>query len=103
MTAYKVSVDQRALDQLERILVWWQANRPGARDLVLNELRSAAALLAVSPNLVGTSYSQSRDPRIRRVLLARSEYHVYYVVDDRQQRVRILAIWHARRERGPGP
>jgi len=44
-------------------------------------------------------YRRSPIPRTRRLLLAVSRYHVYYVpqADD----VKVLAVWHARRGVGP--
>ena len=38
---------------------------------------------------------------VRRVLLQRSGYHVYYLVDEPNRSIEILSVWHARRGRGP--
>ncbi|MBM4382994.1 MAG: type II toxin-antitoxin system RelE/ParE family toxin [Deltaproteobacteria bacterium] len=38
---------------------------------------------------------------VRRVLLPRAGYFVYYRVDEARRRIEVLAIWHT--SRGPGP
>jgi len=38
-----------------------------------------------------------RGPGLRRILLPRSGYHVYYRVREGQRRVDVLSFWHARR------
>jgi plasmid stabilization system protein ParE len=45
------------------------------------------------------SYRQSPIVGIRRVLLPRTRYHVYYVA--REDVVLVLAVWHAKRGSGP--
>jgi plasmid stabilization system protein ParE len=61
-------------------------------------LAAAFALIASAPN-VGHPYRRSPVGGTRRVLLARSRYHVYYApLDDA---LVVLAVWHASRGSGP--
>jgi plasmid stabilization system protein ParE len=38
---------------------------------------------------------------VRRLLLPRSQYWVYYEVDDEREEVRVLAVWRALRGKAP--
>jgi len=38
---------------------------------------------------------------MRRILMPRTRYHVYYVVADEERRVLVHAVWHTARGRGP--
>jgi hypothetical protein len=74
----------------------WRSNRLAAPDLFLDELAaSSAAHASRSPVLLPCSPV----PRTRRLLLAVSRYHVYYV--PQVAHVTVLAVWHARRGVGP--
>jgi plasmid stabilization system protein ParE len=91
-----VAFTARATNQTRRALAWWRENRPAAPDLLEQELRSVLALVAAAPSLGAVA----RDPRIedvRRVLLRRTRYHVYYRVDAAAERLDVLAVWHSNR------
>ena len=77
---------------------WWRRHRTAAPDLFLDELEAAFALIGSAPN-VGHPYRRSPVAGTRRVLLARTRYHVYYAPLGAQ--VVVLAVWHARRGSGP--
>jgi plasmid stabilization system protein ParE len=64
------------------------------------EFQAAVERLAIQP-ACGLTYQLSDKPGVRRLLLPRSRYHVYYEVDDANRVVTILAIWHAMRGQGP--
>lgn len=38
---------------------------------------------------------------VRRMLLARTSYHLYYVIDESAGSVELLALWHTRRGSKP--
>jgi plasmid stabilization system protein ParE len=80
------------------ILSWWAANRPASPTLVLEELEQVAELLAKTPGL-GRQYQ----PRsgVRRILLPRSQHHVYYLVDPPRRVVRVVSLWHTARSKPP--
>ncbi len=84
--------------QIRNIDEWWRNNRPAAPDLFLNELAASFDLIGHAPH-IGRLYRRSDVPGTRRVLLAQSRYHVYYV--PQLDVVKVLAIWHARRGVGP--
>ncbi len=73
------------------------AKAPG---LVLRELARATSLLSTMP-MAGTAYRRATSASYRRPLLRRSRFHVYYVIDETERVIRIVAIWNAVRGHGP--
>jgi plasmid stabilization system protein ParE len=84
--------------QIREIDKWWRKNRPAALDLLFNELTESFEILAEAPH-IGRLYRLSPVPRVRRLLLKRTRYHLYYVTVPNE--VRVLALWHAQRGVGP--
>lgn len=74
-------------------------NRPTAPDLFVVELERMLDVVALMPSL-GTPARSERARDVRRVVLKRTSYHVYYRV--RGQLLQVLAVWHAKRATGPG-
>ena len=81
---------------VERERTWWFENRD-RRDVFASDLEGAIGLLSVLPG-IGTVYRCGL-PGVRRLYLRHIACHVYYTFDE--DRVLILALWSARRERGP--
>jgi hypothetical protein len=51
--------------------------------------------------MVVAVYRETKGRTIRRLLMPRTSYHVFFEVNDRQEKVHVLAVWHAVRGRGP--
>ncbi len=96
----KIRLTGPARQQADRIDRWWRENRPAARDLFARELAEARALLAATPE-VGSPYIERQGVLVRRVLLPRTQRHVYYEVNPKRGEVMILAVWGAPRGRCP--
>ncbi len=90
----------RAEHHILEISAWWRGNRPASPDLFRRELEGAIDLLEHSPD-AGRRYADVGIPGLRRLLLPRTRYHVYYVHEEAAQKVLILAVWSAIRGRGP--
>ena len=86
--------------QVIAISEWWRENRTAAPDLFRQELEGAIDLLEQSPDS-GRRYPGAGVPGLRRLLLPKTRYHVYYVHDSATALVLILAVWSAVRGRGP--
>lgn len=88
-----VVVMPRALRQITRAATWWDEHRDKAPDAFDADLSSAIAAIAENAS---TGTIVRRSPRIvRRILLPRIRYYLYYrLVDDT---VEVIAIWHASR------
>jgi plasmid stabilization system protein ParE len=96
----RVELSPRARQQARRIDVWWRANRLAAPDLFAQELIRALEQLAEMPHL-GMPYEYPGSFPVRRVLLSRSRYHVYFSFEPEKGLLKVRAIWHAARGRGP--
>ena len=91
-------VTGRAAQEIEAAGEWWQANRPASPRLFRTELSRALQLIAVRPEL-GARATNIGLEGVRRVLLSRIRYHLYYRVA--ADRVEVLALWHSSRGSGP--
>ncbi|MEK6606293.1 MAG: type II toxin-antitoxin system RelE/ParE family toxin [Myxococcota bacterium] len=99
MKRYRVEMSPAAHAQADAIAAWWVTNRPAARSLFSDEAQAAEKQLEKTP-LVGGRYRRGREG-MRRLLLPRTRYHLYYVVDEGALVVRIHAFWHTARGKGP--
>jgi plasmid stabilization system protein ParE len=95
-SALTVAFTARATNQARRALTWWRENRPAAPDLLEQELRSVLALVAAAPTL-GAVARDTRIKDVRRVLLRRTRYHIYYRIEAAFARLEVLALWHTSR------
>ena len=86
--------------QLKSIDQWWVANRQASPDLFLDELAGAIDLLSELPD-IGSPFKRTNRPGIRRLLLRRSKYCIYYFHDRHRSMVYILAIWSTFRGSDP--
>ena len=93
----KVDLSEEADDQVDEIDIWWREHRLAAPDLFTNKLEQALADLGTMPSL-GTIYDVG-EQTVRRLLLRRSHYHLYFVHEP--DRIYVVAVWSAFRGRGP--
>jgi plasmid stabilization system protein ParE len=85
---------------VHRIEAWWRTNRQAASDLFARELIRALDQLAETP-LLGSVYGYPGSFPVRRVLLPRSRYHVYFSFEPENDLVKVRAVWHTARGQGP--
>ena len=93
----KIRYSARARREANRINAWWIENRPSAPELFIEELGHALELVSNSPGL-GTLYDSGHGA-VRRVLLPRTRYHVYYAQESSE--IVLVSVWGAQRKRGP--
>jgi len=96
VSALAIALTPRAARQVQTALAWWRENRPVAPRMLEQELRDMLSVAAAAPTR-GVLVRDTRLPNVRRILLHRTRYHVYYRVDAAGERLEILALWHARR------
>ena len=77
---YQVVLVEEAEEQLRRAVQWWQANKQGTQTILVDEFEQAVCLLEEMPG-IGPRFEGASIPRIRRLLLRRSNHWVYYAVD----------------------
>lgn len=94
----KLAVTATATSQIRDAAAWWLEHRQAAPALFLTELRRAFELITTFPS-AGALTTNVEIPEVRRVLLPRSRYHVYYVPAD--ESVTVIAVWHTSRGEEP--
>lgn len=78
---------------------WWRAHRD-AKQVFSEELRAARAILSSGPK--HEIYGHFEGQPVRRLLLEKTRCHLYYVVLERENLVRIVAVWGAMKGADPG-
>lgn len=96
----KVAFTPRARRRVVEVRAWWRANRPAAPELFEHELAEAVRALAEQPGL-GRVYAAVAGRAMRRLLLRKTEQHLYYTVDEASQILEVHTVWGARRGRKP--
>ena len=96
--ALRVRISARAANEVRKAAEWWLANRPSALGAIAADFGESVGLLAEQPS-IGAKYEGSRTPAVRRLFLSRVGYFVYYRADATE--LKVLAFWHASRERQP--
>ncbi len=79
---------------------WCVENDRGVPDVFLAEVEAAIERLSELP-YSGHLYEKSPIDAVRRVLLRRSGYHLYYTTDADVSDVVVRAVWYAGRGAGP--
>lgn len=91
-------LEAKAERQLTTILAWWRRHRREHPALVAEELEDAERELSAAP-AAGEEVPRRRG--VRRTLLPRSRYWIYYEIDQEAREIDVLAIWHTSRDKGP--
>lgn len=94
-----VRFSTQARAQAQAAHAWWKKNRPASPRLFRNELAEALDVLRTAPE-IGQPYAHRRRKDVRRFVLQRTRYYLYYVVTP-PDGVMILAVWSALRGRAP--
>jgi plasmid stabilization system protein ParE len=94
----KIHITPRGLAEAKRRKTWWSKNRPAAPELFEEEFRAVLAMLLTTP-IMGTPYEADVGFPVRRVLLKKTAYHVYFGLNGEE--LVVLSVWGARRKRGP--
>lgn len=91
-------ISPNAEEQIREAADWWWRNRRGARTLFGDQLQRGFDLATTQPH-AGVRARDVDLEGVRRLLLSRIRYHLYYTVED--EVVEILAFWHASRGTPP--
>ena len=94
----RVKISARAASQIRKASEWWADNRPAAPGAVRIDIADALILLARQPG-IGTLYEGVRTQGLRRLLVGRIQYFIYY--RSTPDSLEVLAVWHSSRGRQP--
>lgn len=81
--------------EVQRIHRWWRENRPAVRTIFLDDLVHIKQLLLANPEL-GIRIVHQGKP-VRRILLSRSKYHLYYQYLHEREEILVIDIYGATR------
>lgn len=95
----KLEILEEARAQYRKQSAWWREHRD-EKALFAREFLVAIRHLRAAPE-TGTLYTVRRGRAIRRWLMPKTEYHVYYRFDRERDLLVIYSVWGARRGRGP--
>lgn len=79
---------------------WWKRNRDKAPGLLRAEMQQARQMLSSQP-LMGELVEGDDVRGLRRLLLPRTRYLLFYRVAVSGQEVEVLRLWHASRGQRP--
>jgi plasmid stabilization system protein ParE len=97
-----VAFTRRAARHVDEAGRWWRENRTKAPEALHEELNRALQLVTSQPNVGAVAQNVSL-VGVRRILLRRVNYHLYYrVVESPSRAVQVVALWHASRDKRPG-
>jgi plasmid stabilization system protein ParE len=85
-----VKLTPTAAAQIRRASAWWRSNRPKAPLALVEDLERAFELVSVQPG-IGARAINARARGVRRLLLSRTGYYLYYQLNAREDRVEVLA------------
>ena len=93
---YRLRVAPRAEEQIRDAAEWWPQNRPKAPRAFEEDLEKAFDMMTFLPR-AGEPVRHSRIAGLRRLLMGRVRYYLYYDVSEQTETVEILALWHTSR------
>jgi hypothetical protein len=95
----RLKILEEARAQYRKQSAWWREHRD-AKALFAEEFLVAIRRLRAAPE-TGSLYARKRGRAVRRWLMPKTEYHVYYRFDREHDLLVIYSVWGARRGRGP--
>lgn len=90
----RITVSPQAIRQIDTALQWWTDNRSGVPGLLASEIETAFGRLQLHPT-AGEQVRSRHGGSIRRLILRRSRYWLYYFVSENE--IEVLALWHQNR------
>lgn len=97
---YALRVSRRAAQRIRQISDWWVENREKAPSAFADDLAAAIDVITEFPKL-GEAVRHPRRAHLRRMLLPRTRYYLYYAIDADNESIEILTLWHTSRGSEP--
>lgn len=95
-----IRISPQAAGQIRTAHDWWVRNRSKAPEAFAEEVERAFDLIKALPD-AGEPVRHPHLPGVRRLLLGRIRYYLYYVKSIDQDIVDVLACWHTARGTAP--
>ena len=91
-----LQVTRRAAREIRAASSWWDENRPAAPEAFRDAIDKAFELIRSQPD-IGAIATNVRLPGVRRILLSKIRYYLYYRLRERPRTVEVVALWHTSR------
>jgi len=98
--SFHVRISPEAERQVRELEDWWTANRPAARTTFKEAFSAVIGHISRMPS-IGRPCDDIGLPGVRRLLVERTPYAVFYSVDREAAEILIAAVWS--RARGSSP
>ena len=98
--SFTFKVAPSADHQIREAAAWWLEHRTKAPHAFAEDLEAAFDLIEELA-FIGEPVAHSRIAGLRRILLGRARYHLYYVPSFEENTIEVLALWHTSRRRPP--
>jgi len=98
--SYRIEVSPKAASQIRVAANWWLKNRPKAREAFSEEIERGFELARTLPS-AGEPVWHPHLTGVRRILLGRVRYYLYYSVTPETETVEVLTLWHTSRGSEP--
>jgi plasmid stabilization system protein ParE len=95
-----IEITALAASHIRSAAEWWRVNRALAPTAVDQELERVLALISRQPR-IGSRAANVKLAGARRIYLPIIKHHLYYLIVPAPERVRVIALWHTRRGKGP--
>jgi plasmid stabilization system protein ParE len=96
---FGIEIARAAERHIRDAAAWWAEHRPEAALFFAEDLESALDLIDEFP--FAGEVVRHRQGKLRRLLLSRVHYHLYYSIDAEARIVKVLALWHTSRGSKP--
>jgi plasmid stabilization system protein ParE len=87
---------RRAAREIRAASKWWDENRPAAPDAFRDAIDKAFELIRTQPE-IGAVATNVKLSGVRRILLSKVQYYLYYREKSTPHAVEVVAIWHTSR------
>jgi plasmid stabilization system protein ParE len=91
---YRIQILDRARREIAVDIAWWRLHRSSDPRALRDEIARGCDLLSRNPEAGPAAEDY---PGVRRLLLLRVSYHLYYRVNHAARQIEIVALWHTRR------
>ena len=92
----KIEISARAQRQVRIARKWWLANREKAPQAFDDDFEAVVEQISANPR-IGRLFPTRRSGALRRILVERARFYLYYRLSPDEGTVYLVAFWSARR------
>lgn len=85
---YELILLEDATREIEEAIAWYESQKQGLGNPLMAVLRKAMTLLETNPTIYAKVYQE-----VRRVLLSKFPYALYYIIDEEAQTVVVFCVF----------